>query len=91
MGLEALLDRNAQLSRRLHDALIAQGLAVRPFAEPHRSTIVSVPVKDAEGTMARLRAANVIASLRAGRVRLSVHFYNLEDEIDRVAELMRDA
>jgi selenocysteine lyase/cysteine desulfurase len=41
--------------------------------------------------MARLRAANVVASIRAGRIRLSVHFYNLEAEIDRVAELIGNA
>ena len=41
--------------------------------------------------MARLEAANVVAAVRAGRVRLSAHFYNLEEEIDRVAELIGDA
>ncbi len=38
--------------------------------------------------MRRLRTSNVVASVRAGRVRLSLHFYNLEGEIDRVAELI---
>jgi selenocysteine lyase/cysteine desulfurase len=90
-GLNALLDRNAQLSRRLHDALVAHGSPLRAFTEAHRSTIVSVPVNDTDTAMARLRAANVVASVRAGRVRLSVHFYNLEEEIDRVAELLSGA
>jgi selenocysteine lyase/cysteine desulfurase len=40
---------------------------------------------------ARFGAANVVASVRAGRVRLAVHFYNLEEEIDRVAELVGEA
>jgi selenocysteine lyase/cysteine desulfurase len=90
-GVQALLDRNAQLSRRLHDALAAHGCQWRPFPERHRSTIVSVPVDDSEAIMTRLRQANVVASVRAGRVRLAVHFYNLEEELDRVAELMRGA
>jgi hypothetical protein len=30
----------------------------------------------------------VVASVRAGRVRLSLHFNNLEEEADRVAELL---
>jgi hypothetical protein len=38
--------------------------------------------------MTRLRAAKLVASVRAGRVRLSAHFYNLEQELDRVAELI---
>lgn len=88
-GIQAVLDRNAQLSFRLHDAL-ASVRSFRPFSEQHRSTIVSVPVADAEAAMARLRAAGVVASVRAGRVRLSAHFYNLDEEIDRAVALLAD-
>lgn len=87
-GIRALLERNAVLSRRLHDALAAQGSAFRALPLENRSTIVSVPVADTDAVMARLRAANVVAAVRAGRVRLSLHFYNLEEEIDSVAELV---
>ena len=85
-GIQGLLDRNAQLSQRLHDALAAHGSAAR--SPRHRSTIVSVAVSDPDAAMKRLRAANVMASVRAGRIRLSVHFYNLEEEIDRAAALI---
>ena len=51
---------------------------------------MSLPVADSEGVMRRFREANVVASVRAGRVRLAVHFYNLEAEIDRVAELVAE-
>jgi selenocysteine lyase/cysteine desulfurase len=88
LGIARILDRNTQLSRRLHDALVARQPGFRPFPDEHRSTIVSVPVDDTDGVMARLRAANVVASVRAGRVRLSLHFYNLEEEVDRVAGLI---
>jgi len=87
-GISPLLDRNAQLSERLHETLAAKVPRFRPFARSNRSTIVSLPVEDAERTVTRLRDANVVASVRAGRVRLAVHFYNLEEEIDRVAELL---
>jgi selenocysteine lyase/cysteine desulfurase len=87
-GMAAIVERNARLTRRLRDALIARGFALPPFSASHDSTIVPVPVADADKAMARLRAAGVIASSRAGRVRLAVHFYNLEHEIDRVAELL---
>jgi len=71
--------------------LLARGAKVRPFPEQHRSTIVSGPVEDAEAAMARLRAAGVVASMRAGRIRLAVHFYNLEEDIDRVGALLAEA
>ena len=38
--------------------------------------------------MARLRQANVVASVREGRIRLAIHFYNLEEELVRAAELI---
>jgi cysteine desulfurase/selenocysteine lyase len=90
-GIQAILERNARLAQRLFDALGARGSLPRPLPEPHRSTIVSVPVRDTEATMARLRGAGVVASARAGRVRLALHFYNLDEEIDRVAELLAGA
>jgi cysteine desulfurase/selenocysteine lyase len=56
--------------------------------ERHRSTIVSIPVADTRNALMRLREAGVVASPRAGRIRLSVHFYNLEEEIDRAAAIV---
>jgi selenocysteine lyase/cysteine desulfurase len=50
-----------------------------------------VPVHDTGEAMSRLRAANVVCSVRGGRVRLAVHFYNLEEEIDRVGALLGSA
>jgi hypothetical protein len=38
--------------------------------------------------MARFRQAKVVASVGAGRIRLAVHFYNLEEELHRVAGLI---
>lgn len=87
-GIDPILERNAALSRRLHAALAARGVEFRPFAEAHRSTIVTVPAADLPATMARLKAAGVVAAAPAGRIRLSVHLYNLEEEIDRVAEVL---
>jgi selenocysteine lyase/cysteine desulfurase len=88
LGIQAVLDRNAQLSRRLHDMLAARCPGFRPFPESHRSSIVSVPIEDADAVMKRFASANVVAAVRAGRVRLAVHFYNLEEEIDRVGALL---
>ncbi|HKW00083.1 MAG TPA: aminotransferase class V-fold PLP-dependent enzyme [Vicinamibacterales bacterium] len=91
LGIQAVLDRNAQLSRRLHDMLAASCPGFRPFPAGHRSNIVSVPIEDTDGVMKRLASANVVAAVRAGRVRLSVHFYNLDEEIDSVGALLGGA
>jgi selenocysteine lyase/cysteine desulfurase len=48
-------------------------------------------VKDPEAVMARLRPANVVASVRAGRIRVAAHVYNLEEELDRVAGLIANS
>lgn len=87
-GIEAILERNALLSRRLHEALLSYRPSMQFFPEQYRSTIVSVPVADSGTAVARLRDAGVIASARAGRVRLALHFYNREEDIDRAAQLV---
>ena len=88
IGIGAVLERNARLAVHLRNALEAKGVGFRSFPEPHGSTIISVPVNDPDAVMARLRPANVIVSVRTGTIRLAVHFYNLEEELARVAELI---
>jgi selenocysteine lyase/cysteine desulfurase len=87
-GHDAIVQRNAQLSRCLYDGLRAHDSKVPDLPDSRRSTIVSVAVRDPDAAMARLRAAGIAVSLRAGRLRLSVHFYNTEEEIDRAVEVL---
>lgn len=88
VGLTTVLEYNKRLSNRLHEKLVKSNTSFKPFPPGNRSTIVSVPVADPDQTMKRLRDSHVVASLRAGRIRLSLHFYNTEKEIDRVAGLI---
>jgi selenocysteine lyase/cysteine desulfurase len=90
-GVQQVLDRNAGLSRRLHDRLVEARPEFRPPPEANRSMIVSIPVRDADNAMSSLRTAGIVASVRAGRVRLSPHFYNLEEQIDRAVEILAKA
>jgi cysteine desulfurase/selenocysteine lyase len=87
-GLNNIIDRNLHLTQHLNERLMEAGLKWTSFAPDNRSPIVTVPVNDPDGVMDRLRAAKVVASLRAGAVRLSIHFYNLEEEIDRVIDIL---
>jgi selenocysteine lyase/cysteine desulfurase len=77
VGINRIHEHNVALAARLRSAL---GL------EPHPSAIVSLDAGP-EATQ-RLAAAGVKASVRAGRVRLSCHLYNSEQDIDHALEAL---
>ncbi|MFE1078992.1 aminotransferase class V-fold PLP-dependent enzyme [Nocardiopsis alba] len=69
-----------------HDTALADRFRAELGLERTGSAIVSVPVR--EGTAARLAEAGVKASVRNGRLRLSFHLYNTEDDVDRLSEAL---
>lgn len=77
VGVAAIHDHDVALANRLREGL---GLA------PGRSAIVSVDAPD--GAAQRLAAAGVVASVRAGRLRLSCHLYNDVADVDRALDLL---
>ena len=87
-GLDEVLERNRRLTDHLYAALVERRLLAHPFPAANRSPIVAVPVADLEATAARLAAAGVVVSVRAGRVRLAPHFYNTEADIDFAVRLL---
>jgi cysteine desulfurase/selenocysteine lyase len=91
-GAPTIYDRNRDLSDLLRVALTEVGWQPVDLPQANRSTIVSVPLGDAEpaSLLAKLRERGVICSARAGHLRLAVHFYNHEDDISRVALALRD-
>ena len=91
-GAEAIYRRNRELSDLLRVALTEVGWRPVDLPEANHSTIVSVPLRDADpgSLLTELRQRGVICSARDGNLRLAVHFYNHEDDIDRVAQALRD-
>ena len=85
-GPDAVHARNRDLERALRADLARVGWAALDLPEANRSTIVSIPLGDLEP--ARLVRAladdGVICSARDGALRLSVHLYNHEDDIERL-------
>jgi selenocysteine lyase/cysteine desulfurase len=61
-----------------------------PTDPAHDAAIWCVRSADPAATAERLRAARVTCSLREGALRLSPHFYNTADEIERVVTLLED-
>ncbi len=59
--------------------------------DPHyESAIVCVVPKNLTGAFRRLNEANVVCSMREGAIRLSPHFYNTEEEMERVAGILAE-
>ena len=60
------------------------------LAPPNRSTIVSVSLRGAEPgpLLARLKRSGVTCVARDGNLRMSIHFYNHEDDIDHLTRVL---
>ena len=61
---------------------LANRLAAGLDRPAQTSSVVSVPVEDAEGARASLAAQGIRAAVRAGGVRLAPHVYNSAEQID---------
>jgi selenocysteine lyase/cysteine desulfurase len=90
---EAGVDRIAAHLRALRAPLLAAadrgGFQVTsPTDGVHDSAIWCVRTDDVSRVHGRLRAAGVTCSLREGALRLSPHFYNTADEVERVVALL---
>ena len=73
-------------------ALAEAGWMPVDLPEANRSTIVSVPLGDAEPTplLAELKRRGVMCSARDGNLRLAIHFYNHEDDIHRLTSALSE-
>ena len=85
-GPDAVYARNRELESRLRGALASVGWDPVDLPEANRSTIVSIPLTDLEPSrlVRALAADGVVCSARDGALRLSVHLYNHEDDIERL-------
>ncbi len=90
VGMPAILARNASLTERLIQRCQSTGMTLR-LAEPSaRSSIVMVRHDDPKGAVAHLAANGIIVDHRPGFVRVSPHFYNTEQEVDRCADVLAE-
>jgi cysteine desulfurase/selenocysteine lyase len=85
-GLDAIYERNRQLAESLRATLISIGLPPVELPPRNRSSIVSVPIDgDARKIAGALREKGIVCSARGRHLRLAIHFYNHEDDIERLA------
>ncbi len=89
VGIDGISGRILHLVDVLLRALLERGYEPVASTEPaHRSGIVVVRVPDAEKVSASMGEHNVVVTARGGGVRIAPHFYNTEDEVLRVVEVL---
>jgi len=87
VGVSVVRERHMTLSQRLADGALAQGWTLRCPTDPReRTAIVTLEHPDAPAAVEALRRAGVIADSRPGLIRLSPHYFNTADEIDRALD-----
>ncbi len=81
-GLEQMTRNVLDLSGYLHDRLSLRGInVITPKAEALRAGIVTFEFENADAVHERLLKQDVVISLRVGKLRVSPHFYNTEEEL----------
>ena len=92
IGVPAIRERSLQLTRRLIDHAKAAGFRINtPDADAERAGAVIVDVPDGYAATQELIRRGVIVDYRPGAgIRMSPHFYNTEEEIDRAMDVLRE-
>ncbi len=89
IGVPAIRARNRDLTERLIEGAGARGYRLRCAADADtRTAIVMVAHPDPGPVVGRLAARGIIVDYRPGHVRISPHFYNTEEEIDRILDAL---
>jgi selenocysteine lyase/cysteine desulfurase len=83
-------ERIYSLTKYLLERLFELKLRVlSPLAEEYRSAIIVFKIKTPQHLVEYLRKKQIIVSARGGGVRVSPHFYNNEDDIDRLISVLK--
>jgi selenocysteine lyase/cysteine desulfurase len=92
IGIPAIKERVTELTDYLCERAKGIGLEVYSSRRPEdKSGIVSLVVPDADPIqlVRRFKKEGVVINQRAGRLRISPHFYNTHEEIDRLIGLLQ--
>lgn len=88
MGLAKIEEHNTALTQLFLDGIRGQGLsALGGYMADNRASYVLL--KDENGLGQLLKDNGVVVTHRAGMVRISFHYYNTADEVNRVVELLK--
>jgi selenocysteine lyase/cysteine desulfurase len=90
IGMPAIVERNRTLTDRLVERARAAGFVVRAAAPDQRTAIVMIRHADPAGAVRRLAERGIIVDHRPGFVRVSPHFYNTPEEVDRCVDVLAE-
>jgi selenocysteine lyase/cysteine desulfurase len=88
LGFEKVHQHNQSLARAMRKALLAHSI---PFADHgiERGSTIFATAPSSPDVAEKLKNAGVVAAMRSGRIRLSLHVYNTEAHVDHVAALLK--
>jgi selenocysteine lyase/cysteine desulfurase len=88
IGMDAITDHNKQLSLKAKQAFTESGL-LKPHivSRENQSTIFNIEGNDK--VFNTLIENNVLCAQRGNGIRLSFHFYNIEDEVDEIVRIVK--
>jgi selenocysteine lyase/cysteine desulfurase len=89
IGLEQIEARNRHLTDYLIEQLKPLGVEFQsPLEDKYRSAFFNFVPSNAEAVHAAADAQGILVSVREGGIRVSPNFYNTEEEIDRLVEVV---
>jgi kynureninase len=89
VGVATVRKRHMELSQRLLEGALAQGWRARCPTDPaQRTSIVTLEHPEPRLAVRKLRASQVLCDSRPGLIRLSPHYFNTADEVDRCLEAL---
>jgi selenocysteine lyase/cysteine desulfurase len=86
IGVDRIRDHLRGLHRPILEWADRAGAPVTSPADGHGSGILCIAPPAVDQVFRRLKAARIICSLREGMIRLSPHFYNSTEDMERVVE-----
>jgi selenocysteine lyase/cysteine desulfurase len=87
-GTAAIEDHIAGLAERLHDGAEELGAKV-VTPRGARSPLVCIASTDVNALVAALGEEKIVCSERDGNLRVSLHLYNVEQDVDRLLDALR--
>ncbi|HEX7253049.1 MAG TPA: aminotransferase class V-fold PLP-dependent enzyme [Thermoanaerobaculia bacterium] len=91
VGLEGIAEESRRRTQRIVDASLERGWSLKsPAASEDRGGSVMIGVPDPERLESELARRGVLVDWRPGVLRISPHFFNTDEEVERALEVLSE-